>query len=80
MLHIILLILKIFGLLLLGILGLALLLVIVILVSPAVYRLEASGQDTPESIRGKLRFHLLLCLISGELCYEDRHLTWHIRA
>ena len=80
MLHIILLILKIFGLLLLGILGLALLLVIVILVSPAVYRLEASGQDTPESIRGKLRFHWLLCLISGELCYEDRHLTWHIRA
>ena len=75
MLHIILLILKIFGLLLLGILGLALLLVIVILVSAAVYGLEASGQDTQERISGKLRFHWVIRVISGELCYEDRHLT-----
>lgn len=80
MLHIILLILKILGLFLLGILGLVLLLAIIILVSPAVYRLEASGEDTPESIRGKLRFHWLLRFISGEMYYEYGALTWHIRA
>lgn len=80
MLHIILLILKILGLLLLGILGLILLVVIIILVSPAVYRLEVFGEDTLESVKGKLRFHWLLHLVSGEISYEDSTLTWRIRA
>lgn len=79
MLQIILLILKILGLLLLGILGLILLVVLIFLVSPAVYRLEASGEDTMESVKGKLRFHWLLRLVSGEISYEDSALTWRLR-
>ena len=80
MLQIILLILKILGLLFLGILGLILLVVIILLVSPAVYRLEVSGEDTLESVKGKLRFHWLLRLVSGEICYKDSTLTWRLRA
>ena len=80
MLQIILLILKILGLLFLGILGLILLVVIILLVSPAVYRLELSGEDTLESVKGKLRFHWLLRLVSGEICYKDSTLTWRLRA
>ena len=80
MLHIILLILKMLGILLLGILGLILLAVIIILMSPAVYSLEASGKDSPESMKGKIKFHWLLRLISGEMCYEAGIFTWRIRA
>lgn len=80
MLHIILLILKILGLLILGILGLIILLTAIVLLAPAVYCLEASGKDTPESLRGRLKFHWLFRLISGEMRYEDGGLTWRMRA
>lgn len=80
MLHIILLILKILGLLLLGLLGLIAVLLLVILLSPAAYRVELSGRDTLESVKGNIRFHWLLCLVSGEICYEDGVLTWRMRA
>ena len=80
MLHIILLILKILGLLILGILGLIVLLTAVVLLAPAGYSLEASGKDTPESLRGRLKFHWLFRLISGEMEYEDGGLAWRMRA
>ena len=80
MLHIILLILKILGLLILGILGLIVFLAAVVLLAPAGYCLEASGKDTPESLRGRLKFHWLFHLISGEMQYEDGRLAWRMRA
>ena len=80
MLHIILLILKILGLLILGILGLIVLLTAVVLLAPAGYSLEASGKDTPESLRGRLKFHWLFRLISGEMEYKDGGLAWRMRA
>ena len=80
MLHIILLILKILGLLILGILGLIILLTAIVLLAPAVYCLEASGKDTPESLRGRLKFYWLFRLISGEMRYEDGGLAWRMRA
>lgn len=80
MLHIILLILKILGLLILGILGLIVLLAAAVLLAPAGYCLEASGKDTPESLRGRLKFHWLFHLISGEMQYEDGRLAWRMRA
>ena len=79
MLHIILLILKILGLLILGILGLIVLLTAVVLLAPAGYSLEASGKDTPESLRGRLKFHWLFRLISGEMEYKDGGLAWRMR-
>ena len=80
MLHIILLILKILGLLILGILGLIVLLTAVVLLAPAGYCLEASGKDTTESLRGRLKFHWLFRLISGEMEYKDGGLAWRMRA
>ena len=80
MLHIILFILKIIGFLILGILALLLLLTAVFLLAPFVYRAEFSADNSPESIRGSIRFHWLMHLISGHVSYEDGTFTWHIRA
>ena len=65
MLHIILLILKIIGFLILGILALVLLLTAVILLTPFVYGLEFSVDNSLESAKGRIRFHWLMHLISG---------------
>lgn len=80
MLHIILLILKIIGFLILGVLALVLLLTAVILLAPFVYRLEFSVDNSLESVKGRIRFHWLMHLISGDVCYEDGSFDWHIRA
>lgn len=80
MLHIILLILKILGFLILGILALLLLVLLFVLISPAVYRLEVSGEDTLESVRGEIRFHWLFHLISGQVIYGDSGFDWRLRA
>ena len=80
MLHIILLILKIIGFLILGILALVLLLTAVILLTPFVYGLEFSVDNSLESAKGRIRFHWLMHLISGEVRYEDGSFDWHIRA
>lgn len=79
MLHIILLILKIIGFLLLGILALILLLLFIVLLSPLVYRAKFSFDDGLDSMEGSVRFSWLMHLISGELVYHEGNLTWHIR-
>ena len=56
------------------------LLTAVVLLAPAGYSLEASGKDTPESLRGRLKFHWLFRLISGEMEYKDGGLAWRMRA
>ena len=80
MLHIILFILKIIGFLILGILALVLILTAVILLAPFIYRLEFSVDNSPESAKGRVRFHWLMHLISGEIRYESGSFDWHIRA
>ena len=80
MLHIILLILKILGFLLLGILGLLILLAAVFLISPVVYRADVSVDNSLESLKGKFRFHWLFRLISGSFSYEDGTFEWSMRA
>ena len=80
MLHIILLILKILGFLLLGILGLVILLAAVFLISPVVYRADVSVDNSLESLKGKFRFHWLFSLISGSFSYEDGTFEWSLRA
>lgn len=80
MLHIILLILKIIGFLILGILALILLLTVIFLLAPFVYKLDFSVDNSLESMKGRIRFHWLMHLISGEVSYEGGSLEWKIRA
>lgn len=79
MLHIILLILKIAGFLILGILGLILLALLIVFFVPVRYRIKASGDNTPESIRAELTASWLLHLISGKVLYENGELSWWFR-
>ncbi len=79
-LHIVLLILKILGFLVLGILALIFLLALALLLSPAVYQVHISGKDTLDSLNGTARFRWLFRLISGEARYENGELTWRFRA
>lgn len=79
MLHIILLILKIIGFLILGILALILLLLGVILFVPVRYRAEASGEDTPESISADVKMSWFFHLISWKMTYKDGESFWKFR-
>lgn len=80
MLHIIFLILKILGFVILGILALAVLILALVLLCPLGYRVEASADNSLESLKGNVRFHWLLHLVSGEVSYEDSSLSWSVRA
>lgn len=79
MLHIILLILKIIGFLILGILALILLLLGVILFVPVRYRAEASGEDTPESISADVKMSWFFHLITWKMTYKDGESFWKFR-
>ena len=80
MVHILLLILKITGLVLLILLALILILLLTVLFTPLRCTLKASIDNSPESARGSVRFHWLFHLISGEATWQDGELTWHFRA
>lgn len=78
--HIILLILKILGFLILVLAGLMLVAVITVLFAPAGYRFDLTAEEFGKSILGKLRFYWIKPFISGEICYDNGNLTWNIRA
>ena len=80
MLHIFLLILKIIGYLILGILALVLILVLFFLLSPFVYQADAAVDNSFDSLTGKIRFHWLMHLVSGEVSYREGTFTWRFRA
>ena len=81
MLHIILLILKILGFLILVLAGLMLVAVITVLFAPAGYRFDLTAVRIRENVfLGKLRFYWIKPFISGEICYDNGNLTWNIRA
>ena len=80
MIHIILLILKILGLLLVVLLGLAVSLILIVLLTPLRITLNAGIDNSLESARGDIRFHWLFHLISGKAVWHNGELTWHIRA
>lgn len=79
MLHIILLILKIIGWILLAILGLFVLLVCVTLFFPLCYSGEGVCKGNLESLYAKFKFSWLFHLISGKVLYRDGKLEWGIR-
>lgn len=80
MVHILLLILKITGLVLLILLALILILLLTVLFTPLRCTLKAGIDNSPESAQGNVRFHWLFHLISGEASWQDGELTWHFRA
>lgn len=80
MLHIILLILKIIGFLLLGIIALILILAAAVILSPFAYKADLSADNCVESIKGNIHFHWLLHLLEGHISYKDGKFEWQIRA
>lgn len=79
MLHILWMLLKIIGILLLALPGFLILAVGIVLVVPLRYRGEASASGSVESIRIYAKFSWLLHLVSGFLLYEDGNATWQVR-
>ncbi|WP_461811160.1 DUF2953 domain-containing protein [Faecalimonas sp.] len=79
MLHILCILLKIIGILILVILGLFFLLTGIILFVPICYRIEAKGKGTLRSLEVKMNFSWLLRLLSGYVCYRDKKVDWQVR-
>lgn len=79
MLHIILLILKIIGWILLAILGLGVLLICVVLLAPLCYRVNADCEGDLDSLYVNARFSWLFHLFRGTISYDGRKLDWDIR-
>lgn len=79
MLHILLLILKIVGILLLAALCLLILAAAVLILNPVSYRLEGAAEEWADTIRARLRFHWLFHLIRGEAVFEKGELKWKLR-
>ncbi len=79
MLHILWIVLKIIGMILLIILGLAVLSVCVILFVPLNYHGKAESFGTVDSIKAQLKFSWLLHLISGYVFLEQKEVKWQVR-
>lgn len=79
MLHILCILLKIIGILILVILGLFFLLTGIVLFVPIRYRIEAKGKSTLQSLEMKMNFSWLLHLLSGYVCYRDEKVDWQVR-
>ena len=80
MLHIIFLILKILGFVLLAVFGIVILLLAALILLPAHYKAALSWNGTAESLKWRVKFHWLIHLISGEAVYENGTLIWKFRA
>lgn len=79
MLHIIFLILKILGWILLGILALVLILFGILLLNPVKYKLNGSCDGTLESLSANAVVRWLFHLIAAEAEYKEGELKWHLR-
>jgi hypothetical protein len=79
MIHIFFLILKILGMILLGILALLLLVILIVLFNPFCYRANGRADGSVDSAQAKAVFHWLFHLISGTVSYKESRFHWHIR-
>jgi hypothetical protein len=79
MMHILLVILKILGWILLTILGLVVLLVFIALFMPVRYKLSGECEGSFDSLKGIIRFSWLLHLVKGNIIYRDGKLDWSVR-
>lgn len=79
MLHIVWMILKIIGLILAVVLGIALLGVGMILFVPVRYRIDGEIEDTPDKKQIEIRFFWFLHLLSGHATYKDGAFSFRAR-
>ncbi len=79
MLHILWMLLKIIGIILLIILGLLVLSVCVVLFVPLRYHGKAKAKGTLDSVKAHLKFSWLLHLVSGYVTYENKETKWQVR-
>lgn len=79
MLHIILLILKIIGWILLAILGLLVVLVCAVLFTPVRYEVKGKCDGDLSSLNIGLKFSYFLRLVSGDVQYAEEKLVWKLR-
>lgn len=79
MLHILWMLLKIIGIILLIILGLLVLSVCVVLFVPLRYQGKAEAVGTLDSLKAHLKFSWMLHLISGYVTYENKETKWQVR-
>ena len=79
MLHILFLILKIIGIILLSILGIVLTLIVVVLFVPIRYRAKIETTDGVKKLRVEAKVTWLLHLISAHVAYKENKLVWQAR-
>lgn len=79
MLHIIFLILKILGIILLIAVTAIVVLLTALILLPVKYSAAASWDKNTDSIRWRIKFHWLIRLISGEAIYENGAFSWRFR-
>ena len=79
MIHILFLILKIIGWILLFLLVILLLLILTILFYPVRYRFSAKGENTLDTLVAYGKVSWLFHLISGSASYEHGELKWKLR-
>lgn len=79
MVHIILLLLKIIGWILLAILGILIVLFLTVLFSAVKYKVKGSADGTFDSVRGRIDFCWLFHLVRGYFHYENGNLKYEIR-
>ena len=79
MLHILCILLKIIGILILVILGLFVLLTGIVLFVPIRYQIDAKGKGTLQSLEVRIKFSWFLHLLSGYVFYADNKPEWQVR-
>ena len=79
MLHILLLILKIIGMIIVGILGILVLLIGIILFVPVRYEGKAVCEKTMKNLQAQVRASWLLHLVSFRLAVKDGRIKWKLR-
>ena len=79
MLHILFLILKIIGIILLVILGITLALIGVVLFVPIRYQMKTETTNGMKNLKTEAKANWLLHLISAHITYQDEELDWHVR-
>ena len=79
MLHILWMLLKIIGIILLIILGILVLSVCVVLFVPLRYQGKAEAKGTLGSVKAHLKFSWILHLVSGYVTYENKETKWQVR-
>ena len=76
---ILLIILKVLGWTVVGVLGLILLILLLVFFFPILYKVEASGESQNKDYQARVRVHTLLRLVSADVQFRDKKLEGVLR-